>query len=82
MYNIQNILNEQNNQIPKINQNIKNGDKLNNKNQKEENQVNVGAKIKKSYTFGSKEPYNKDINEINNINNNVNIKQECSTSTK
>ena len=76
MYNIQNLLNEKNNQIPKINQNIKNGDKLNNKNQKEENQVNVGAKIKKSYTFGSKEPYNKDINEINNINNNVNIKQE------
>ena len=29
MYNIQNLLNEKNNPIPKINQNIKNGDKLN-----------------------------------------------------
>ena len=76
IFNIQNIINENNNKLQKINQNVKGEEKLINKNEKEENQMNDGAKIKKSFTFGSKEGYNSDINDIKNINNNVNINQE------
>ena len=72
IYNIQNILNDKNdNQKPKINQNAKNGEKLINKGETEEYQSNIGAKIKKSYTLGSKESYNTEGKGINNINNNI-----------
>ena len=39
-----------------------------------ENKMNAGAKIKKSYTFGSKEPNNNGENELNNKIYNINSK--------
>jgi hypothetical protein len=78
IYNIKDILNEKN-QIQKFNQNIKNDEKKSNKKEKENN-PNIGAKIKKSYTLGEKENYNKEINqnkiENKNINDNYSIKKE------
>ena len=76
IYSIKNVLNE----MQKNNQNFKNEEKISNKNEKENNQNNIGAKIKKSYTLGEKETYNKENNQNqidkNNINNNFNIKKE------
>ena len=75
IYNIQNLLNEKNNnEIPKINKNIKNGEILMDKDENLENKMNAGAKIKKSYTFGSKEPNNNGENELNNKIYNINSK--------
>ena len=83
IYSTKNKLNEKN-QIPKLNQNIKNGEQNINQNEIMNNQMNIGAQNKKSYAISSKETYNNEINQKqpsinikNNINNNnVNIKKE------
>ena len=74
IYDTKNLLNEKI-QMPKTNQNIKNLEKNINKNDKEENKINIGAKTDKNYKGIN---YNK--NDINNINikkeyqnNNINI---------
>ena len=74
IYDTKNLLNEKI-QMPKTNQNVKNLEKNINKNDKEENKINIGAKTDKNYKGIN---YNK--NDINNINikkeyqnNNINI---------
>ena len=70
IYDTKNILNEKI-QMSKINQNIKNGEKNINKNEKEENRINIGAKTDKNYKGIN---YNK--NDFKNDINNINIKKE------
>ena len=71
--NIQNIINDKKIQTLKTNQTLKNGDK--NQNEKGENDMGIGAKIKKNYTFGSNNLYNNNLNDKNgviNMNTNIN----------
>ena len=90
IYDIKNMPNEKIN-ISNQNQNIKNEDKIiNNKNEKEEKQLNIGAKNDKNYKGINynkidnnikKEYQNNNLNSNNN-NNNLNINKKIEINTK